>query len=288
MTELIRIFFETSVVLGTAQDMLLETPEILTYVQRKYLEKPDRFFESRCLLEKINELQKRRTIDIEPFVSPKVKEEVRNLVMDHRAMNDRILKPLKIEEEIKKMNPVDLKLFEFLIYRIFIVKLPILTFQLIDQYSSRAVDDSECESIRDDVFFKVYQPLIPRFKYLYQKFVLAGLSKKEQREDFDFDEWEALCLILRSFKHPDTLNFKNYKKIVDLHILAEAIYSYRKMKKELGYAPDFYFVSNDTIFIPLITPTHRVRDETVPRPIEHFFEIKVVRPRDLLEILNNL
>jgi hypothetical protein len=273
----LKIFFESSIILGATQDQLLEDPQLKIYVDKGLLDKPERYVSSRELIELVLKLRKKR--NIEPFVSPKVKEELRSLVSKYDALNEKILKPLRIEEEIRKIPREDRKIFEMIIYRIFMIKLPILVYEIIDKFSSKFVDEDECKTIRDDVFNKIYRPLLHRLKYLSEFFELSGATQKEKERDPCFDEYEGLSLALRDIRRV------NYKKLNDLLILSEAIYSFKRMKLEEKVAPDFYFVSNDLIFIPIVTPTHRVRFDKIPKNIEKFYGIKIRDAKHMLKTL---
>jgi len=282
-----KIFLESSVVLGAAQDKLLESPQLDGYIQSKFLQKPERYIYSRKLVEKIFELLY-RGINLEPFVSRKVKEEVKNLVDNKTTMEKKILRPLRIDENISGLSEPDRRIFDITVYQIFIIKLPIFVDEIIDEFSSTFVDRHECSQIVDDLFFKVYRPLITRLKFLAQNFELSGVSEKEKESDPDYKEYKALKLVLQGLMKNSVypFGFWPYKNFFDFMILSEAIFANMKMKRELVQEPDFYFISNDKIFM-VITVSGMVYDK-VSKIIKKEYGINVLNSKDMVEVLEKI
>jgi hypothetical protein len=285
MAKGIKIFFDSNVILGSAQLKLLEEPQLRYYVDSGLLNKPWTFTASDELLEKVFELRDKK-VDIEPFISRKVKEEV-NDVSSIANLEAKILKPLKLQQKIPKLADADKKVFELTLYQIFLIKLPLYVNEMLDNFSSVIVDRDECYNIRDELFKTIYQPLFPRYTRLVEKFVLSGMPEAKLKLDKDYPEYKGLYYNLRSFTTEESpTKIKDYKKITDLLILAEAIYSYKKMVKEMKDSPEFYFVSNDTICIP-VTVNGAVFDN-VSRNIHITYQINTADAKHMLGIINDL
>lgn len=278
-----KVFFETSVVLGAVQDELLDSDmNLKMYVDSGLIQKPERYVYSREVLDKIFQA---RPEEIEPFISPQSKREIRNLASNPDSIKSKILEPLRIVDEIERLNEDDRKLFLMIIYNVFMLKLPNLCYEIIDRFSSISADPEECEEIRDQIFQGVYRPLLGKYKRLWEEMELGGLSDREKKKHPNFDEYEFLSRLFLSFvtRTPSGLKFRNYKNFNDFLILAEVIYAYRKFCREMRSAPDVFFLSNDFIFIPFRTTTNRTLFDNIIRAIGTQFSIKVTNPKYMLE-----
>lgn len=277
----IKIFFDSNVILGSAQLRLLDDDQLSYYTGLGILKKPPPFIYSSELLGKIKRLlNEKELIEIEPFVSRRVRGEVQQIL---KSVLEKILKPLKVQSEISKMSIEDKKIFERNIYQIFILKLPIYVNEIIDNFSTIMVDRDDCEILRDDIFNNIYRPLLPKFKQLIEKFEISGISNPEK--DKEYPEYCCMKLNFRSFRDQTAATkVINYKKITDLLILGEAIYSYKKLVSELKRPPEFYFVSNDTIFIS-VSQEGMVFDK-IPRLINQNYGIGVLDSKHMSEALS--
>lgn len=277
----IKIFFDSNVILGAAQLRLLEESQLSYYMNLGLLKKPQTFVFANESLTKLKKLlNEKELIEIEPYVSRKVRVEVQSIL---KSVLEKILNPLRVQDEISKMSIEDRKIFERFIYQIFIIKLPLYVNEIVDDFSSMRVDKEECEMIRDDIFNNIYRPLLPRFKNLIEKFEISGIPNPERERDHA--EYSCMKLNLRSFRDSKSLiKFINYKTITDLLILAEAIYSYQKLANDLRNLPEFYFVSNDTIFIS-VSQESLVFDK-IPKLINQKYKINVLDSKHMSEYLS--
>ncbi|MDD5331483.1 MAG: hypothetical protein PHE43_01510 [Candidatus Nanoarchaeia archaeon] len=268
-----KLFFETSVILGAAQYKLLESNNYLKMdIEKGLISKPERYKHSYELIEYV--MKKKGELD--PFVSYGVKREIRNLLQKKEQLEKKIIEKLKLPKRISKLPIEDKKVFDYLLFQIFFVKFPSITYDILDQFGSIAVDDVSVEGLRDELFSKIFKPLKIRQDYLIDYFERKGVNEGFLIKDKDYPEYQNLKKLLEPF-----YKFGNYKKINDLRILAEAIYCYNKMKDELKITPTFYFVSCDHIFIPF----RGSDDQTffkVHNEIKAYYGLEPITPKEFL------
>lgn len=273
-----KIYLETSVIIGAVQQsLIIQDYYLQDLIKRKLIKQSDMYTASQEFLDYIL-LNKKH--DLEPLISFMVKYEIRNLMSKKTQMEEKIINKIKIFAEIKKLPIDDQKTINLLLYRIFFIKLPSLTYDLIDNFTSISVDEKAVEFTRDEIFERVYRPLLRRLKYLKVYFETKGLPEEKLSKDQDYPEYIQLKKGLRTFQE-----FGDYNKITDLLILAEAIVTFNKLITEMKDLPIFYFVSCDTIFVPFKesgSMFFKIRDN-----IEKSFGIKVGTPKFVLGTLTS-
>jgi len=211
-------------------------------------------------------------------VSYMVKREIRKL-LEKEPLQNKIIGKLRIESKIKGLSDDDKKIFELILYKIFFIKLPSKILDLLDKFSSVSVNESHIEDVRDDLFQRVFRPLLQRHKYLKAYFKLSGEKKGVLERDNYYEEYIGLSRGLDAF-----IKFRDYKRINDLVIISEAICIYNKMRSELKSLPEFYFVSCDHLFIPFRPhPDSKEVFFKINSLIKKEFKINVVAPRYFLE-----
>lgn len=273
-----KIYIETSVIIGAVQQNLITQDGYLQdLIRRGLIKQSDMYVSSKEFLDYILSNKK---YDLEPLISYSVKYEIRNLISTKKQMEEKIINKIKIFTEIKKLPIDDQKIINLLLYKIFFIKLPSLTYDLIDSFTSISVDKTAVEITRDEVFERVYRPLLKRLGYLKVFFEYKGLPEDKLNKDKDYNEYKQLKKGLRTFE-----DFKDYHKIIDLLILGEAIVTYNKLIAEMKNPPIFYFVSCDTIFVPFNVEGNmffKIRDN-----IEKSFGIKVGTPKFVFDTLTS-